>query len=85
MEQRHITIDEIKQALKKGKLNDRKSEPREKPFPKYVVDAQVRNNHPQNKGSRMKEIEIVLAAHKDESIVITVIDKDTDWETPDGH
>lgn len=85
MAQRHISIEEIRQALRKGKLNDRKSEPKEKPFPKYVVGAQVRNNHPQNNRGRIKEIEIVLAAHKDETIVVTVIDKDTDWPTPDDH
>ncbi len=82
MDQRHITIDEIREALRKGTLNDRKSEPKEK---KWVVDAHVRNKHPENNNGSKKEIEIVLAAHKDETVVITVIDKDTDWVTPDGH
>jgi hypothetical protein len=85
MDQRHITIDEIRQALRKGKLNDKKSEPKEKPFPKYVVNAILRNAQPGNNRKRTKEVEIVLAAHKDETIVVTVIDKDTDWPTDDGH
>jgi len=83
MNQRHITIDEIQQALRKGKLNDKKSEPKVKPFPKYVVTAHVRNKQPGINRERTKEIEIVLAAHEDETIVVTVIDKDTDWPTPD--
>ena len=80
MEQRHITLDEIEQAMLKGKLNDRKSEPREKPWPKYVIDAEVRNKSPQNKNApKYKDVEIVVSVNDKETVIITVIDKDTDW------
>lgn len=79
MQQRHISIEEIKQALRKGTLNDRKSEPKEKPWPKYVIDAKVKNKNPQNKKNRIKEVEIVLSPNNEETVIITVIDKDTDW------
>lgn len=71
MKCRFVTEREVTESLQKGKINSRKSEPRSRPCPKYVVDASV--------GRQKKRIETVFSACPGDTRVVTVIDRDTDW------
>ncbi|KAK9818143.1 hypothetical protein WJX72_007775 [[Myrmecia] bisecta] len=69
---RFIPQHEVMDVLQTGVVNDKKSEPKTRPCPKYVVDAQV--------GSHHKNVQAVFSACRDATNVVTVIDKDTEWE-----
>lgn len=74
MECRHIAREEIVSILKDGRINDRKSDPSERPCPKYVVDGEVKNGK-----DGVKLVTGVFAACPMETVVVTVIDRGTDW------
>jgi hypothetical protein len=56
--------------LSSGAINQRKSNPGELPCPKVVVDARLGQRNTQG----------VFSACKDATKVVTVIDRDKDWE-----
>ncbi|KAK9842656.1 hypothetical protein WJX74_000201 [Apatococcus lobatus] len=72
MDCRHIPKDQVLEALTSGKVNSKKSNPRSQPCPKYVVDASI--------GSNNKNVQAVFSACPTFTNVVTVIDKDTNWE-----
>lgn len=78
---RFVTRDQVAATLREGSINDRKSEPRLRPCPKYVVDAAVQASGSGN-GSSRKNIQAVCLACPTETRVLTVIDRDTDWPCP---
>lgn len=71
---RFVGKAEVLETLAKGRVNDRKSQPGERPCPKYVVDAAV--------GPRRKNVQCVFTDCPDATNVITVIDTDTNWACP---
>jgi hypothetical protein len=73
MDCRFVTRDHVYETLERGRINDRKSEPLQRPCPKYVVDAEVSG------GSGGKVVQGVFAACRTETRVVTVIDKATNW------
>ena len=75
MDCRFITKDQINESLRKGRINDRKSDPNERPCPKYVVDAEV----PHSTNGSTKAVQGVFSACRNETWVITVIDTETAW------
>lgn len=54
---RHISKAEVLETLKKGRINQRKSNPREVPCPKYVVDANV--------GKSKRSVQVRLSPNED--------------------
>jgi Domain of unknown function (DUF4258) len=75
MDCRFVTLDHVRETLERGVINDRKSEPTLRPCPKYVVDAELSVG-----GSRgAKMVQGVFAACRNETRVLTVIDKTTNW------
>jgi hypothetical protein len=74
MDCRFVTRDHIRGTLERGRINDRKSEPTQRPCPKYVVDGEVSNS-----GVGEKLVQGVFAACRHETRVVTVIDKTTNW------
>ena len=83
MDCRFITKSQIVQTLEKGVINHRKSDPRQKPCPKYVVDAHLigggSGGGGKGKTKTIKSIQGVFSACRNETLVVTVIDTDTDW------
>ncbi|CAL8462505.1 g2038 [Coccomyxa elongata] len=75
MDCRHIPEKEVVATLNEGTVNDRKSNMRQFPCPKYVVDATL-----QVGVKAKKSVQAVFSACPTQTDVITVIDKDTDWE-----
>ncbi|KAK9906664.1 hypothetical protein WJX75_005762 [Coccomyxa subellipsoidea] len=73
MDCRHISKEDVLASLRRGTLNERKSNMRQLPCPKYVVDATL--------GLKAKKnVQAVFSACPTHTDVITVIDKDTNWE-----
>ncbi|CAK0750017.1 hypothetical protein CVIRNUC_001957 [Coccomyxa viridis] len=72
MECRRVSEREVRSTLKKGSINARKSDLAAFPCPKVVVDASV--------GRMPKNVQAVFSACPLYTGVVTVIDKDTDWE-----
>ncbi|EIE23976.1 hypothetical protein COCSUDRAFT_53173 [Coccomyxa subellipsoidea C-169] len=73
MDCRHISQEEVAATLRQGTVNQRKSNLRQFPCPKYVVDATL--------GLQAKKnVQAVFLACPTHTDVVTVIDKDTDWE-----
>lgn len=74
MECRKISLEEIKEIITKGKVNPKKSEPKKKPCPVLAIE-----------GITVKErrkIRVVLAACKEETKIITVIDLNQKEDDP---
>ena len=74
MECRFISKKDVLTSLFRGRVNMRKSEPGEKPCPKYVVDADIKT--PQG---REKRIQNVFSACPTETRLVTAIDTSTNW------
>jgi len=74
MDCRFVTREHIRETLERGRINVRKSEPTQRPCPKYVVDAEVGSG-----GAGEKVVQGVFAACRNETGVLTVIDKATNW------
>jgi hypothetical protein len=74
MDCRFITKKEVLQSLFQGRVNTRKSNPDEKPCPKYVVDAEITTPE-----GRRKTIQNVFSACPAETRLITTIDTSTNW------
>lgn len=75
MECRFVTRDHITETLQKGRINDRKSEPSQRPCPKYVVNAEVTTTG----GGGGKVVQDVFDACRNETRVVTVIDTKNNW------
>ncbi|KAL4529987.1 hypothetical protein Ndes2437B_g08484 [Nannochloris sp. 'desiccata'] len=75
MDCRFVTRDHIAETLERGRINDKKSEPTQRPCPKYVVDAEVRRGT----DGKEKMVQGVFAACRTETRVVTVIDKANNW------
>ena len=69
MECRHITEEEVKEILQTGKLNTNKIAEGEKGTT-YPLDGKTKAD---------KMVRIVVAPKKNDLVVVTVIDLDTDW------
>ncbi|MBO9563502.1 MAG: DUF4258 domain-containing protein [Niastella sp.] len=67
---RHIDESEVKDILEHGVVNDGKSEPAARPDPKYALEGRTRDG---------QQVRIVFAPADRGTVVITVIDLDTDW------
>jgi len=70
MDCRHIDESEVQEILKEGRINDRKSEPAGRPDPKYALEGTTHDG---------QQVRIVFAMAQRGTIVVTVIDLDTDW------
>ena len=68
---RHIDESEVKEILQKGSINYAKSEPYDKPDPKYALEGITRDG---------QEVRIVFAPSKKGMVVITVIDLKEEWQ-----
>jgi hypothetical protein len=68
---RHIDDSEVKEILETGKINYEKSDLRGYPDPKYALEGITHDN---------QRVRIVFAPSPRGTVVITVIDLDTDWE-----
>jgi hypothetical protein len=78
MDCRFVTRQQIEATLRKGRINDRKSDPTLRPCPKYVVDAELELEG-RRSGSLSKAVQAVFAACRTETRVLTVIDTRTNW------
>jgi hypothetical protein len=67
---RFVTRAHVEAALSRGQLNAAKSDPRQRPCPKYVVDSDAGGG---------KRLQTVFAACAAQTRVVTVIDRSTDW------
>ena len=74
MDCRFVSKGDVMQSLFRGRVNVRKSNPKEKPCPKYVVDAEIRKPN-----GDYKTIQTVFSACDDETKLITAIDTKTNW------
>jgi Domain of unknown function (DUF4258) len=69
LECRHITESEVKEILENGKLN-----------PDKIQETDMGKTYPlDGKTSGDKMVRIVVAPKKDDVVIVTVIDLDTDW------
>jgi len=71
MDCRHITEREIREVLERGIVDERKSNPQDKPCPTYAIEART------DEGQHLR---IVFATCTDEVKVVTCIDLDHDFE-----
>ncbi|WP_126970930.1 DUF4258 domain-containing protein [Gynurincola endophyticus] len=71
MDCRKIDEREIREILQKGTINWSKSEPQNKPDPKYALEGTTSDN---------QKVRIVFADSPKGLVVVTVIDLVTDWE-----
>jgi hypothetical protein len=67
---RHIDESEVQEILKQGRINYRKSEPAARPDPKYALEGTTHDG---------QHVRIVFAPARRGTVVITVIDLDTEW------
>jgi hypothetical protein len=67
---RHIDGDEVNEIIAKGEVNMRKSDMRASPSPRYAVEGRTRDG---------QQVRIIVAQDGRESVIVTVIDLDTDW------
>lgn len=65
---RYISRAQVEAALQQGRINNKKSDRNLKPCPKIVVDAEV-----------PKPIQVVFSACRNETRLVTVIDRETNW------
>lgn len=68
---RHIDDSEVKEILQTGKINYEKSDLRGYPDPKYALEGITHDD---------QHVRIVFAHSPRGTVVITVIDLDTDWD-----
>ncbi len=66
MDCRKINLEEIKEVISKGKINAKKSEPQKKPCPVLAIEGVTSRDK--------RKLRVVIAACKEESKIITVID-----------
>jgi hypothetical protein len=71
MDCRQISEAEVKEILQRGKINRRKSEPNDKPDPKYALEGITSDG---------QSVRIIFAPAKRGMVVITVIDLEKEWE-----
>lgn len=71
MDCRKIDEREIREILRQGTINWSKSEPQNKPDPKYALEGTTSDN---------QKVRIVFADSPKGLVVVTVIDLVTDWE-----
>ena len=71
MDCRKIDEQEIREILQNGTINWSKSEPNNKPDPKYAVEGVTSDN---------QKVRIVFADSPKGLVVVTVIDLKTDWD-----
>ena len=71
MDCRRIDESEVKEILQKGTINYAKSEPNDKPDPKYALEGITHDG---------QEVRIVFAPSKKGMVVITVIDMKQEWQ-----
>ena len=70
MDCRHIDESEVEDIIRNGTINSAKSEPDSQPDPKYALEGVTRD------GQRVR---IVVAEARNATVVVTVIDLDTEW------
>ena len=70
MDCRHIEQSEVEDILKNGKINMGKSEPNDKPDPKYALEGSTKDG---------QAVRIIFAPSKRGMVVITVIDLGKEW------
>lgn len=70
MDCRHIDDEEVKEILQQGTINYSKSEPNDKPDPKYALEGVTRDQ---------QRVRVVFAPSKKGMVVITVIDLGQEW------
>ena len=68
---RNIDESEVQEILKQGRINYRKSEPAARPDPKYALEGTTHDG---------QHVRIVFAPARRGTVVITVIDLDTEWD-----
>ena len=71
MDCRRIDESEVKEILQKGTINYTKSDPNDKPDPKYALEGITHDG---------QEVRIVFAPSKKGMVVITVIDLKEEWQ-----
>ena len=71
MDCRHIDESEVREILQKGTINYGKSEPNDKPDPKYAVEGRTHDG---------QQVRIVFAPSRRGIVVITVIDLNVEWQ-----
>ena len=71
MDCRHIDEREVREILQNGTINYGKSEPDDKPDPKYAVEGRTRDG---------QQVRIVFAPSRRGMVVITVIDLNVEWQ-----
>jgi hypothetical protein len=74
MDCRKIDIEEIKEVISKGQINPKKSEPKKKPCPLLAMEGIT--------SKEKQKIRVVLAACKEETKIITVIDLNQKVDDP---
>lgn len=74
MDCRKIDIEEIKEVISKGRINPKKSDLKKKPCPVIAMEGKT------SKGK--EKVRVVLAACKEETKVITVIDLNQKLDDP---
>jgi len=67
---RQIDQSEVEDILKNGKINMSKSEPNDKPDPKYALEGSTKDG---------QQVRIIFAMSKRGVVVITVIDLNKEW------
>lgn len=70
MDCRHIDESEVKEILEKGEINYKKSETAAR-NPKYAVEGMTHDN---------QQVRIIFAQDDGETVVVTVIDLDHEWQ-----
>ncbi len=71
MDCRHISEKEVKEILRKGRINHRKSKPADYPCPSYALEGVT---------SDRQEVRIVFAACDRKTKVITTIDLENEYQ-----
>jgi hypothetical protein len=67
---RHITQEEVKDIMKNGKINYRKSDLQNARCPRYAVEGTTNDN---------QDVRIIFAQCNESTTVVTVIDLEKEW------
>jgi hypothetical protein len=67
---RHIDDSEVKEILRKGRINYDKSEPAARPDPRFALEGRTRDD---------QEVRVIFAPADKGMVVITVIDLGKEW------
>ncbi|MFT3822740.1 MAG: DUF4258 domain-containing protein [Chitinophagaceae bacterium] len=70
MECRHIDESEVEEIIRDGRINQSKSEPDSRPDPKFALEGVTHDG---------QHVRVVIAKAPNSTVVVTVIDLDTDW------